>query len=156
MPGVFAAGDAVAGPGTVVQSVGHGNLVAQAVDAWLTTGELTEVYVPARSATTSRSSSTWTTTPTPAGPQPVMLSPEERRARGQRFDEVEMVLDERRRPGRVQALPALRPGMARAHRRTAAVSYASSKTAARTAQSHSLVHMAGGTMTVTLTINGSG
>ena len=33
VPGVFAAGDAVSGPGTVVQSVGHGNLVAQAVDA---------------------------------------------------------------------------------------------------------------------------
>ena len=36
---------AVSGPGTVVQSVGHGNLVAQAVDAYLTTGQLTEVYV---------------------------------------------------------------------------------------------------------------
>ena len=45
VPGVFAAGDAVSGPGTVVQSVGHGNLVAQAVDAYLTTGQLSEVYV---------------------------------------------------------------------------------------------------------------
>jgi NADPH-dependent glutamate synthase beta subunit-like oxidoreductase len=45
VPGVFAAGDSVSGPGTVVQSVGHGNLVAQAVDAYLTTGELSEVYV---------------------------------------------------------------------------------------------------------------
>jgi hypothetical protein len=44
VPGVFAAGDSVSGPGTVVQSVGHGNQVAQAVDAWLTTGELREVY----------------------------------------------------------------------------------------------------------------
>ncbi len=92
VPGVFAAGDAVGGPGTVVQSVGHGNLVAQAVDAFLTTGELQEVYArPIRHdipqlydlddyAEARR-------------PQPVMLSAEERHQRG-RFDEVEMVLDE--------------------------------------------------------------
>jgi NADH-quinone oxidoreductase subunit F len=93
VPGVFAAGDAVGGPGTVVQSVGHGNLVAQAVDAYLTTGQLKEVYYrPIRHdipqlynlddyAEARR-------------PQPLMLSPEERHQR-QRFDEVEMVLDER-------------------------------------------------------------
>jgi NADPH-dependent glutamate synthase beta subunit-like oxidoreductase len=39
-PGVFAAGDAVSGPATVVQAVAHGNLVAVAVDHWLQTGEL--------------------------------------------------------------------------------------------------------------------
>ena len=38
-PGVFAAGDAVSGPATVVEAVAHGNLVAVAVDHWLTTGE---------------------------------------------------------------------------------------------------------------------
>ncbi|HEX9117852.1 MAG TPA: FAD-dependent oxidoreductase [Anaerolineae bacterium] len=95
VPGVFAAGDAVGGPGTVVQSVGHGNLVAQAVDAYLTTGELKEVYYrPKRHdipqlfdldkyADARR-------------PQPILLSPEARRQRpeGQRFDEVEMLLDE--------------------------------------------------------------
>jgi NADH-quinone oxidoreductase subunit F len=93
VPGVFAAGDSVSGPGTVVQSVGHGNLVAQAVDAYLTTGELSEVYVkPKRHdipqlynldeyADARR-------------PEPVMLTPAERRARGQRFGEVEMALDE--------------------------------------------------------------
>jgi NADH-quinone oxidoreductase subunit F len=93
VPGVFAAGDAVGGPGTVVQSVGHGNLVAQAVDAYLATGEIQEVYArPVRHdipqlydlddyADARR-------------PRPVMLSPEERHRR-QRFDEVEMVLDER-------------------------------------------------------------
>jgi NADPH-dependent glutamate synthase beta subunit-like oxidoreductase len=94
VPGVFAAGDAVRGPGTVVQSVGHGNLVAKAVDAYLTTGQLSEVYVrPLRHdipqlfnldeyANARR-------------PKPIMLSPEERHARIQRFDEVEMLLDER-------------------------------------------------------------
>ena len=46
VPGVFAAGDAVGGPGTVVQSVGHGNLVAQAVDAWLTTGRALRSLLP--------------------------------------------------------------------------------------------------------------
>jgi len=93
VPGVFAAGDAVGGPGTVVQSVGHGNLVAQAVDAYLVTGELKEVYArPVRHdipqlydlddyADARR-------------PRPVMLSAEERHRR-QRFDEVEMVMDER-------------------------------------------------------------
>ncbi len=93
VPGVFAAGDAVSGPGTVVQSVGHGNLVAQAVDAYLTTGQLSEVYVkPKRHdipqlfdlddyADARR-------------PHAVMLSPEARHTRTGRFDEVEMLLDE--------------------------------------------------------------
>jgi NADH-quinone oxidoreductase subunit F len=94
VPGVFAAGDSVSGPGTVVQSVGHGNLVAQAVDAYLTTGQLSEVYVkPKRHdipqlfnlddyADARR-------------PKAVMLSPEARHKRTGRFDEVEMLLDER-------------------------------------------------------------
>ncbi len=38
-PGVFAAGDAVSGPATVVEAVAQGNLVAVAVDHWLKTGE---------------------------------------------------------------------------------------------------------------------
>jgi len=42
--GVFAAGDAVLGPATVVQSVAHGNHVALTVDAWLTTGQLSGVH----------------------------------------------------------------------------------------------------------------
>jgi hypothetical protein len=36
---VFAAGDAVSGPATIVQAVAHGNLVAVAVDEWLRTGK---------------------------------------------------------------------------------------------------------------------
>lgn len=43
-PGVFAAGDAVTGPATVVQAVAHGNQVALLVDRWLKTGELGGVY----------------------------------------------------------------------------------------------------------------
>jgi NADH-quinone oxidoreductase subunit F len=39
-PGVFAAGDAVSGPATVIQAVAQGNLAALAVDAWLKTGKL--------------------------------------------------------------------------------------------------------------------
>jgi hypothetical protein len=44
VPGVFAAGDAVTGPATVVQSVAHGNQVALTVDHWLQTGQLGGVY----------------------------------------------------------------------------------------------------------------
>lgn len=39
-PGVFACGDAVSGPWTVIGAVGQGNLVAVAVDTWLKTGKL--------------------------------------------------------------------------------------------------------------------
>ena len=38
MTGVFAAGDAVSGPATIVQAVAHGNLVAVAVDEWVRLG----------------------------------------------------------------------------------------------------------------------
>ncbi len=48
-PGVFAAGDAVSGPATIVQAVAHGNLVALAVDEWLRTGKMTKPrFAPAR------------------------------------------------------------------------------------------------------------
>ncbi len=39
-PGVFAAGDAVSGPWTVIGAVSQGNLVAVAVDEWLKSGKL--------------------------------------------------------------------------------------------------------------------
>jgi NADH-quinone oxidoreductase subunit F len=41
--GVFAAGDAVLGPATVVEAVAQGNKVALGVDHWLTTGKLERV-----------------------------------------------------------------------------------------------------------------
>jgi NADH-quinone oxidoreductase subunit F len=93
IPGVFAAGDAVSGPATVVQSVAHGNRVALAVDAWLTKGQLGGVfYHPKRHdipqlfdmeayADARR-------------PIPEMLSADERLAR-QDFSEVEMGFDAR-------------------------------------------------------------
>ncbi len=39
-PGVFAAGDAVSGPASVIEAVAHGNQVAKVVDAYLRTGEV--------------------------------------------------------------------------------------------------------------------
>lgn len=47
--GIFAAGDCVSGPSTVVQAVADGNKAALAVDAWLRTGKLDRVvYQPRR------------------------------------------------------------------------------------------------------------
>ena len=92
VPGVFAAGDAVGGPATVVQAIAHGNQVAAAVDAWLTSGQLGGViYQPKRHdipqlfsfeeyAEVHRSASQ-------------TLSPEDRLARRD-FSEVEMTFDE--------------------------------------------------------------
>ena len=45
-PGVFAAGDVVSGPATIVQAVAHGNLTAAAVDEWLRTGNLVKPTLP--------------------------------------------------------------------------------------------------------------
>ncbi|MGQ9500658.1 MAG: FAD-dependent oxidoreductase [Anaerolineae bacterium] len=89
--GVFAAGDAVSGPLTVIHAVAQGNKVALAVDNWLRTGKLERVvyepkrhdypryvnvedYAHARRAT------------------PRVLPPERRIGRG--FAEVELGLDE--------------------------------------------------------------
>ncbi|MFL7793138.1 MAG: hypothetical protein AB8I69_13420, partial [Anaerolineae bacterium] len=47
--GVFAAGDCVSGPATVIEAVAQGNKVAMAVDRWLETGTLEKVvYQPKR------------------------------------------------------------------------------------------------------------
>jgi len=43
LPGVFAAGDAVQGPATVIDAIAQGNKVAIAVDTWLTTGKVERV-----------------------------------------------------------------------------------------------------------------
>jgi NADH-quinone oxidoreductase subunit F len=49
LPGVFAAGDCVIGPATVIHAVAQGNQVAMAVDTWLTTGKADRiVYKPKR------------------------------------------------------------------------------------------------------------
>ncbi len=46
-PGVFAAGDAVTGPATIVEAVAQGNLVAASVDHWLKTGQLVKPQLEA-------------------------------------------------------------------------------------------------------------
>jgi NADH-quinone oxidoreductase subunit F len=93
VPGVFAGGDAVIGPATVVQAVAHGNQLALAVDNWLRTGRLEGVhYRPVRNdipqlfnledyANAHR-------------PEESLLTAEERIHR-QDFSEVEMGLTER-------------------------------------------------------------
>lgn len=92
IPGLFAAGDAVSGPATVVQAVAHGNQVALVVDHWLKTGRLGGVYYrpkrhdipqlfnPEDYADARR-------------PVPRLLAPEERRDDGT-FHEIEQTLDE--------------------------------------------------------------
>jgi NADH-quinone oxidoreductase subunit F len=44
-PGVFATGDAVTGPATIVEAVAQGNLAAAAVAHWLQTGQLVKPYL---------------------------------------------------------------------------------------------------------------
>ncbi len=92
VPGVFAAGDAVGGPGTVVQSVAHGNQVALAVDAWLTTGRIGETfYRPVRHDVAQL----FNLEDFAQARRPVAkaLSPEDRFAH-KGFTEVEMLFDE--------------------------------------------------------------
>ncbi len=93
VPGVFAAGDAVSGPATVVHAVAHGNQVALAVDHWLTTGEMGGVYYrPGRHDVPQL----YNVEDYANARRPVsrVLSPAERLARKD-FAEVEMELDER-------------------------------------------------------------
>jgi hypothetical protein len=93
VPGVFAAGDAVVGPGTVVRAVAQGNLVAQSVDTWITSGGLDDVYVePKRHDIVQLYDlDDYTDARRPA---PLKLTQEQRRARGERFDERESLWDE--------------------------------------------------------------
>ncbi len=44
--GLFAAGDAVSGPATIVQAIAQGNLVAVAVDEWIRTGKIVKPQLP--------------------------------------------------------------------------------------------------------------
>jgi NADH-quinone oxidoreductase subunit F len=93
IPGVFAAGDAVSGPATVIEAVAQGNQVAAVVDNWLTTGELEKaIYRPPRHdiplffniedyADARR-------------PYPRVLLPQERQPDEDHFIEIEMGFDE--------------------------------------------------------------
>ena len=92
LPGIFAAGDCVSGPATVVEAVAQGNKVALAVDAWLTTGKADRVvYQPKRHAVAKFGD------PQPLSeevhhPSPRLLPLEWRGASG--FSEVDAGLDE--------------------------------------------------------------
>jgi NADH-quinone oxidoreductase subunit F len=91
-PGVFAAGDAVTGPATVVQAVAHGNQVALVVDHWLQTGELGGVYYhPQRHDIPQRFQLDDYAGAHRPGPQ--MLTPNQRHSLHS-FDEVELAYDE--------------------------------------------------------------
>jgi NADH-quinone oxidoreductase subunit F len=93
VPGVFAAGDAVSGPATVVQSVAHGNQVALTVDHWLTSGEMGGVYYhPERHDIPQLFN--FEDYADARRPTSRLLSPDERFARKD-FIEVEMGFDER-------------------------------------------------------------
>ena len=92
IPGVFAAGDAVSGPATVVQAIAHGNQVATAVDAWLATGQLARAYYqPERHDIPHMFS--FEEYDDAHRPSPNVLMVKERFAR-QDFSEVEVTLDE--------------------------------------------------------------
>jgi NADH-quinone oxidoreductase subunit F len=92
VPGVFAAGDAVTGPATVVQAVAHGNQVALVVDHWLQSGELGGVYYhPRRHDIPQLFNLDDFADARRPGPQ--MLSPQQRQ-RQHGFDEVELAYDE--------------------------------------------------------------
>ena len=108
-PGVFAAGDNTTGPATVIEAVAQGNKVAVAVDVYLKTGELVnpvwdpkyefaeqlfniDDYADARRPVDAR-----------AGKWPSASRPSE---------EVELGLSEHDDARGVQAVPALRPGVA--------------------------------------------
>jgi len=93
VPGVFAAGDAVTGPATVVQAVAHGNQVALTVDAWLTTGKMGGVYYRPKRHDIPQlfNLDDYTNARRPA---PRMLSPEERLS-SHEFSEIEAEYDAR-------------------------------------------------------------
>ena len=90
--GVFAAGDAVSGPATVIQAVAQGNLVAVAVDQWLQTGQMVKPrYETARPDIVQLTN--LDDYANARRPSPGELTPEERFKR-KGFSEVEMLLDE--------------------------------------------------------------
>jgi hypothetical protein len=92
-PGVFAAGDAVSGPATVVQAVAQGNQVALTVDAWLTTGRMEGVYYHPKRHDIAQLFDLENYADA-RRPSPRMLSPEERLSHHE-FAEIEAEYDAR-------------------------------------------------------------
>ena len=90
-PGVFAAGDAVLGPATVIEAVAQGNHVADEVDHYLRTGRVEKVVVkPGYEVIEQRFDMEQYYKA--VRPKVVECTIEERRGN---FDEVELLLDER-------------------------------------------------------------
>jgi len=90
LPGVFAAGDAVLGPATVVEVVAQGNAVARAVDHYLRTGQAEKVVMLPGYEVVSQPFSL----DDYADARPPVM-PERLVAERRNFDEVELGLDER-------------------------------------------------------------
>jgi NADH-quinone oxidoreductase subunit F len=87
--GVFAAGDAVTGPATIIQAVAHGNEVAVAVDEWLRTGQLNKPrFVTPRHDVAGHDLEPYANAKRAANPRRSVAD------RSSNFDEVELGLDE--------------------------------------------------------------
>jgi formate dehydrogenase beta subunit len=91
VPGVFAAGDAVVGPATVIEAVAQGNRVALAVDTWLSTGKVGRIVYRPRWFPTAQTVNVLDYAQAKR-PDTRMLPPEVRRQQG--FAEVERGYDE--------------------------------------------------------------
>jgi NADH-quinone oxidoreductase subunit F len=89
--GVFAAGDAVSGPATVIDAVAQGNKVALAVDNWLTTGKVSRIVYRPKWHMAEQTVNVLDYAQAKR-PEPRMLPPEVRRQQG--FAEVELDYDE--------------------------------------------------------------
>ena len=89
-PGVFAAGDAVTGPATIVQAIAQGNLVSVAVDEWLRTGQTSKprFVTPRHDIAAMHDLDDFATAHRPAMPQLDLA------LREGNFHEVELGLDE--------------------------------------------------------------
>ncbi|MFZ2517850.1 MAG: FAD-dependent oxidoreductase, partial [Anaerolineae bacterium] len=90
-PGVFACGDAVSGPATVVGAVAQGNQVAQVVDHWLQTGQAVRPIIQAKRHDFAQTVNLddYTDAERPLIP----LIPVARRLQGDAFQEVETGFD---------------------------------------------------------------
>jgi NADH-quinone oxidoreductase subunit F len=88
--GVFAVGDAVLGPASVVEAVAQGNTAARAVDQYLRTGNMERVP-PSRDYEVVELSYNLDDYAEAQRPEIPLLSVDQRRGN---FDEIELVMDE--------------------------------------------------------------
>ena len=106
VPGVFAAGDAVSGPATVVQAIGGGKRAAAAIDRFLSgCAQPRTAPAPSRHAIRPPSRVTAARKQEDQRPKLPTLDPHLRTGS---FDAVELAFPRSRRPARGRPLPALR------------------------------------------------